>query len=157
MAEPASPVDPASTSTPPEQSAQPTGRENTTANTKDKPQLALARLFKRAEELETQHRGLKADLDAKTKDLKALGVTPGEAVSAEKLPINQESIEKALTALKGGKLKVKDFQRAMGFFDTQELSRVRKALVAAGVTVETGEGSVVFIELTPEFIPGNTK
>ena len=153
MADQTQPVDPASTSTPLEHRIdvqRPTGRGDT-AETKDKVDRALDRLFKHGEATEKQHRSLKADLDARAKELKALGVTPGEPVSASKLPINRELIERAANSLKRGKQKVKEFQREMGFFDTGELSRVRKALIAAGVTVETAEGSVVLVSLSEEF------
>jgi len=150
MSEKALYVDPSSTPSPSDHTERLSGRGNT-AETHEKTQLALVRLFGRAEDLEKQHRTMKADLDALTKDLKALGVTPGEPVTVEKLAINRDAIMKAMDVLKGGRLKVKEFQRGMGYFDTQELSRVRKALIAAEVTVEIGEGSVVYVALSAEF------
>ncbi len=126
-------------------------------NDKDKIDLALDRVLGDAETTEKECRTLKQSLDEKTKSLKALGGTPGKPVVLADLPINREMIEKTIEVLKPGRLKVKDFQRAMNFFDTQELSRVRKALIAAGVTGESAEGSVVFITLTGEFGLGKTE
>jgi hypothetical protein len=153
MADNAKPVDPKSTPTPLEHridDQRPSGRD-TTAEPKDEIDLALDRVFKRAEEIERQHRSTKAALDALAKELKALGVTPGEPVSMDRLPLNREIIEKAVAVLKPGKLKVKQFQPGMGFFDPGELARVRKGLMAAGVTEETAEGSVVFVSLSDVF------
>lgn len=150
MAENALSVDQPSTPTPPEHAERSSSRQTTVKPT-DPIERALDRLFNYAESLEKQHRGLKADTDGKARELKALGVTPGEPVSAEKLPLNRELCERAVSALKRGKLKVKEFQEKMGFFDTSALARVRKALIAARITIETAEGSVVFVALTGEF------
>lgn len=147
------PIEPPSTPTPLEhridQPPQPNG--GLTVDLQNIVQDAFNRLLKHAEDIEKKHRTLKADLDASTKALRAFGITPGEPVVVHKLPVTQDTIHKALDVLKAGKLKVKDFQRGMQVFDTTELSRIRKALTAGGVTVEIGEGSVIYIALTEEF------
>lgn len=101
--------------------------------------------------LDHQHRVAKREAETKARALKDLGLKPGDPVSPAALPLTRELAQKAVRVLKSRRLKAGEFQEAMEFFNPAKLAPVRKALIAAGVTVETAEGSVVFVGLTDEF------
>lgn len=151
MAETTAPVDSVSTTTPLDQERA-SGRSDT-AQTTDKFVLALQRQFEHATSLDHQHRVAKLEAEAKAKALKDLGLKPGEPVTADALPLTRELAEKAVRVLQPRKLKAGEFQEGMEFFNPAKLAPVRKALLAAGITEEHPEGSVVFVALTEEFQP----
>ena len=114
---------------------------------------ALAQLHNNIEAKQRKYRALKLELDRINKDLTTLGVKPDVDITPDQLPINATEIEQAHNALKDGGKNIKSFQKALGIFDQTELSRKRKALVAAGVTKETenyNNTNQTFVELIVE-------
>ena len=117
------------------------------------PDSAIAQLTAHIDGLLRQHRTLKPKLEHVTKELATLGAKPDEEVDPARLPIDAKVIEQVQTALKDGGKNVKNLQKALGIFDYTEMTRKRKALVAAGVTHETENyqgTNATFVELAAE-------
>jgi hypothetical protein len=115
-----------------------------------KTQDHLGQLTSYIEDLEKQHRTLKPQLDQITKTLSAFGFRLGDPLNLTRLPIDFDFVEKVIETLKPGGMNVKTLQRNLQIFDYQEMTRKRKALVAAGVIRETENyhgTNATFIEL----------
>ena len=154
MAESTAPVDSKSTISPLENrigDQRASGRGDT-AETRNNAQLALERLFKRIQGQQAAFTEQKQKTDDMRKELALFKVSPDRLFAFADLPISMEQIEQAVEALRGSGLNVKKLQNALGVFDLTELTRVRKALVLAGVTRETENfqgTNATFIELMP--------
>ncbi len=101
------------------------------------PQQSLAQLTKYVNNLLKNERELKSQHEQVAKERTMLGIKPVEAIEEGQLPIDADFIAKGQEVLKIGGKNIKGFQKALGIFDQTELTRKRKALVAAGVTRET--------------------
>jgi archaellum component FlaC len=117
------------------------------------PQEQLAQLTKYINDLLKRERELKSQYEQVAKERTMLGIKPVEAITQDQLPIVAAVIEQVQTALKEKGLNVKSLQKALGIFDYAEMTRKRKALIAAGVTKETENHNgtnATFVELIVE-------
>ena len=113
----------------------------------------LVQLTKYINDLLKKERELKSQYEQVAKERTMLGVKPVESLTQEQLPIDATVIVQVQTALKDNGLNVKSLQKALGIFDYAEMTRKRKALIAAGVTRETENHNgtnATFVELVQD-------
>ncbi len=104
-------------------------------------------------ELQRKYHPAKSYVEQLDKEMAILRVKPTDVIDPLKLPIDEALIQKVDDALEGGGKNVKTLQRALNVFDYADMTRIRKALAAAGVTKETENyqgTNATFIQLIVE-------
>ena len=113
----------------------------------------LGQLSSHIEDLQKQHRTLKPQLEQITKTLSSFSFRPGDPLNLTQLPIDGAFIERVKELLKGNGMNIKNLQKGLNIFDLTEMTRKRKALVAAKVTRETQNyqgTNATFVELVQD-------